>query len=86
MNHLPLQTLPVVRVKVRVGMQGESLQEGAPGLLSGRGPDVHLRPAQPHVSDAGQGLDPRHHVVLQLGPQRAPGGSEGDGHLDRPEL
>ncbi|ATB42201.1 hypothetical protein CYFUS_007678 [Cystobacter fuscus] len=28
-------------------MQGESFQEGAPGLLSGRGPDVHLRPAQP---------------------------------------
>ena len=28
-------------------MQGEAFQEGAPGLLSGRGPHVHLRPAQP---------------------------------------
>ena len=28
-------------------MRGEAFQEGAPGLLSGRGPHVHLRPAQP---------------------------------------
>ncbi len=32
----PLQSLPVVGVQVRVGVQGEALQqEGAPGLLSG---------------------------------------------------
>ena len=34
-------------MQVRIGMQGEAFQQGAPGLLSGRGPDVHLRPAQP---------------------------------------
>jgi len=39
--------LPVVGMEVRIGMQGEAFQPSAPGLLSGRGPDVHLRPAQP---------------------------------------
>ncbi len=34
-------------MQVRVGVKGEALQQGAPGLLSGKGPDVHLRPAQP---------------------------------------
>src|SRR4051794_1090131 len=34
-------------MQMRVGVQGESLHEGASGLLAGRGPDVHLRPAQP---------------------------------------
>ena len=43
----PLQPLPVVGMDVRIGMQGEAFQEGAPGLLSGRGPHVHPRPAQP---------------------------------------
>jgi len=33
--------------EVRIGMKGEAFQQGAPGLLSGRGPDVHLRQAQP---------------------------------------
>jgi hypothetical protein len=34
-------------MQVRIGVQGEALQEGAPGLLSGRRPKLHLRPAQP---------------------------------------
>jgi hypothetical protein len=33
-------------MQMRVGVQGEALQQGAPGLLSGRGPHVQLRPAQ----------------------------------------
>jgi hypothetical protein len=33
-------------MQVRIGVLGESLQQGAPGLFSGSEPDVHLRPAQ----------------------------------------
>jgi hypothetical protein len=33
-------------MQVRIGVQGEALHEGAPGLFSGREPDVHICPAQ----------------------------------------
>ena len=41
-----------VGMQMRVGVRGESLHEGASGLLAGRGPDVHLRPAQPLLQRA----------------------------------
>ena len=43
----------------------------------------HLRPVQAHVGDPGQRADPGPHVVLELRPQRAAGGGERDGDVDR---
>ncbi len=40
----PLQSLPVVRMQVRMGVQGESLQEGASGLFLEREPDQARHP------------------------------------------
>ncbi len=52
-----------------------------PGLGHGGGLLLlgHLRPVELHVGDAGQRPDPGPHVALDLGPERAAGGGEGDG-------
>ena len=66
----PAQQPGPVQTGCALGVQGESLQEGAPGLFSGREPHIHLRPAQPLL----QGV---RLVCLQrvLGPLRGQGPS-----------
>ncbi|SEM95013.1 hypothetical protein SAMN05444354_12693 [Stigmatella aurantiaca] len=44
--------MPVIGVKMCVCVRREVLQEGAPGLLTSRGPDGHLCPAQPLLQQA----------------------------------
>lgn len=43
----PLQALPVIGVQVCVAVEGETLEEGAPGHLPGRWP--HLQPRPPEA-------------------------------------